>query len=83
MFNEHGMERTLVLGKLKEIIAADSTYSSGQPIASMSTIPHELGAEVFAETLEKNAGRLHTFKGSAQIENEVINATSRSVNASE
>ncbi len=72
MFDEKGIDRNQVLGKLREILAADSTYSSGQPIASMSTIPHVLGAEVFAETLEKNAGRLHTFKGSGQIEHEVI-----------
>lgn len=72
MFNEKGLDRDLVLNSLDGIISSDSTYSSGQPIASMSTIPHELGAEVFAKTIEKNAGRLHTFKGSGLIEQEVI-----------
>ncbi len=72
MFEEHGKPREEVLGRLDQLLEADATYSSGHPVASMSTIPHSLGAEVFAKTLEKNAGRLHTFRGSAQVEQEVL-----------
>ena len=72
MFDEKGLSRETVLKRLDTLIENDSTYSTGHPIASMSTIPHQIGAEVFANTLEKNAGRLHTFKGSAQVEQEVI-----------
>ncbi len=72
MFNEKGLDAQIVLEQLQKILEADSTYSSGHPIASMSTIPHPLGVEVFSRTLEKNAGRLHTFEGSAQIEQDVI-----------
>lgn len=57
---------------MEELLAGDATYSSGHPIASMSTIPHQLGVDVFSKTLEKNAGRLHTFKGSAKVEQQVI-----------
>ncbi len=72
MFEENGIPREDVLKKLDALLAQDATYVSGHPIASMSTIPHELGAHVFAKTLEKNAGRLHTFRGTAEVEQEVI-----------
>jgi tyrosine decarboxylase/aspartate 1-decarboxylase len=72
MFDEHGLTREVVLEKLNELLLKDSTYQTGHPIASMSTIPHSLGVEVFSKTLEKNAGRLHTFRGSAQVETDVI-----------
>jgi tyrosine decarboxylase/aspartate 1-decarboxylase len=72
MFDEHGLTREVVLEKLNELLLKDSTYQTGHPVASMSTIPHSLGVEVFSKTLEKNAGRLHTFRGSAQVETDVI-----------
>ncbi|MCF2136002.1 MAG: tyrosine decarboxylase MfnA [Candidatus Thorarchaeota archaeon] len=72
MLEEHGTSRDEVLRRLDQLLEADSTYSSGHPVASMSTIPHSLGTEVFARTLEKNAGRLHTFQGSAHVEREVL-----------
>ena len=72
MFEEQGMDRDKVLESLDTLLADDATYQSGRPVASMSTIPHEIGVEVFSKTLEKNAGRLHTFKGSARVEQEVI-----------
>ncbi|MDH4215191.1 MAG: aminotransferase class V-fold PLP-dependent enzyme, partial [Candidatus Thorarchaeota archaeon] len=72
MFEEHGLTRDKVLETLDTLLAGDATYQSGHPIASMSTIPHSIGVEVFSRTLEKNAGRLHTFKGSARVEQEVI-----------
>jgi tyrosine decarboxylase/aspartate 1-decarboxylase len=72
MFKEKGMAEEEVLRDLNELLAGDATYSSGHPIASMSTIPHQLGVDVFSKTLEKNAGRLHTFKGSAKVEQQVI-----------
>lgn len=72
MFSEKGMNAEDVLKRLDELLESDATYRTGHPIASMSTIPHSLGAEVFSRTLEKNAGRLHTFKGSAEVEKQVI-----------
>ncbi len=72
MFDEHGVSAEEVLAALDRTLRADATYRSGHPTASMSTIPHALGAEVFVRTLEKNAGRLHTFQGSAKIEQELL-----------
>lgn len=72
MFEEQGLNRDKVLESLDALLANDATYQTGHPIASMSTIPHSIGVEVFSRTLEKNAGRLHTFKGSARVEQEVI-----------
>jgi tyrosine decarboxylase/aspartate 1-decarboxylase len=72
MFNEEGMNAEDVLERLDELLRNDATYRTGHPIASMSTIPHSLGVDVFSRTLEKNAGRLHTFKGSAEVERQVM-----------
>ncbi len=66
------MDRDTVIEQLSLLLEKDSTYLYGHPIASMSTIPHSLSTEVFSMTVEKSAGRLHTFKGSAQLESEVI-----------
>ncbi|MBD3406748.1 MAG: tyrosine decarboxylase MfnA [Candidatus Lokiarchaeota archaeon] len=72
MLNEQGLSEEQVLSRLNSLLENDATYRSGHPVASMSTIPHSIGSEVFYKTMEKNAGRLHTFKGSAQVECEVI-----------
>lgn len=70
--NEQGSDNSAVINELNSILDMDITGFSGHPIASMSTIPHQLGAEVFSRTMERNAGRLHSFKSSARIEQEVI-----------
>lgn len=72
MFREQGMEKKEVLGTLDRILGRDTTYRSGHPVASMSTIPHPLGQEVFSKLIKMNAGRLHSFKGSTEIENAVL-----------
>jgi len=72
MFEEQGLDRETVIEQLSLLLERDSTYLYGHPIASMSTIPHSLSTEIISKTLERNAGRLHTFKGSAQVESEVI-----------
>jgi tyrosine decarboxylase/aspartate 1-decarboxylase len=72
MFEEQGLARETVIEQLNRLLEKDSTYLYGHPIASMSTIPHSLSIEIFSKTLDRNAGRLHTFKGSAQVEIEVI-----------
>ena len=72
MFDEYGKSRKEVLESLDRLLEVDSTYSSGHPTASMTSIPHDIGAEIYTKTLEKNAGRMHTFQGSAQVEREVL-----------
>ncbi|MHA2072329.1 MAG: tyrosine decarboxylase MfnA [Candidatus Thorarchaeota archaeon] len=70
--DEQGSDDSAVVSELNSILEMDSTGFSGHPIASMSTIPHHLGVEVFSKTMERNAGRLHSFKSSGIIEQEVI-----------
>ncbi len=70
--DEQGSDDSAVVNELNSILEMDITGFSGHPIASMSTIPHHLGAEVFSRTMERNAGRLHSFKSSAIVEQEVI-----------
>jgi tyrosine decarboxylase/aspartate 1-decarboxylase len=72
VLDEQGSEDSAVVNELNSILEMDITGFSGHPIASMSTIPHQLGAKVFSRTMERNAGRLHSFKSSAIVEQEVI-----------
>jgi tyrosine decarboxylase/aspartate 1-decarboxylase len=72
MLEENGMAATDVTHLLQSLLADDATYASGRPVASMSTAPHGLGVEVFLNTMEKNAGRFHTFPGSAKIERQLL-----------
>jgi tyrosine decarboxylase/aspartate 1-decarboxylase len=70
--DEKGSDESTVINELNSILEMDITGFSGHPIASMSTIPHKLGAEVFSKIMERNAGRLHSFRSSARVEEEVI-----------
>jgi len=72
ILEEHGQDRETVVDGLNSLLEGDVTYFSGHPIASMSTIPHRLGIDVYLKTMERNAGRLHTLKGSERVEQEVI-----------
>lgn len=72
MFEEKGIASSEVTHLLETLLADDVSYASGRPIASMSTEPHSLGVEVFSKAMEKNAGRFHTFAGSAKVEREVL-----------
>ncbi len=72
MLEEQGMTTDAVLKQLQSLLESDASYASGRPVASMSTAPLGLGVDVFSRTIEKNAGRFHTFPGSAEAEREVI-----------
>jgi tyrosine decarboxylase/aspartate 1-decarboxylase len=72
MLEEKGMATSEVTRILQSLLADDVSYASGRPVASMSTEPHSLGVQVFSKAMEKNAGRFHTFAGSAKVEHEVI-----------
>jgi tyrosine decarboxylase/aspartate 1-decarboxylase len=71
-FEEQESHEEDIIDRLNSLLEGDVTYFSGHPIASMSTIPHRLGTEVFLRTMKRNAGRLHTLKGSEKVEHEVI-----------
>ncbi|MEM4735396.1 MAG: tyrosine decarboxylase MfnA [Candidatus Thorarchaeota archaeon] len=72
MFAERGTDAEDVIRSLEDVLKKDCTYRSGRPVASMSTIPHSLGIEILTRYAEKNAGRLHSFPGTAIIEKELI-----------
>ena len=72
MLEETGISKDEMYEVLEEFLGGDATYHRGHPIASMSTIPHPLSQEIFLKIIEKSAGRLHTYKGSTEIEKEVL-----------
>ncbi|MFX1318172.1 MAG: tyrosine decarboxylase MfnA [Promethearchaeota archaeon] len=72
MFKEQGLPKNQVLELLSQTLELDSTYTSGYPVSSMSTTPHQLGVEIFSRTMDRNAGRYNTFRGCEQIEHETI-----------
>ena len=58
--------------KLKAFKREDMTYKSGRILGSMCTCPHEVGVEAYYMFLESNLGDSGLFKGTRQMEKEVI-----------
>ncbi|MGB9937532.1 MAG: tyrosine decarboxylase MfnA [Methanobacterium sp.] len=70
--DKKGISKQLVSEKLKEFKKNDMTYKSGRILGSMCTCPHEVGVEAYYMFLESNLGDSGLFKGTKQIEKEVI-----------
>ncbi|WP_414470397.1 tyrosine decarboxylase MfnA [Methanobacterium sp. ACI-7] len=70
--DKEGISKELVSQKLKNFKKEDMTYKSGRILGSMCTCPHEVGIEAYYMFLESNLGDSGLFKGTRQIEREVI-----------
>ncbi len=69
---EKGMSKTEVFRKLREFKSRDMTHSSGKILGSMCTCPHPLGLEAYEMFMESNLGDPGLFKGTKDMEIEVI-----------
>lgn len=58
--------------KLQKFKREDMNYKSGRILGSMCTCPHEVGVEAYYMFLESNLGDSGLFKGTRQMEKEVI-----------
>ncbi|MFX0073583.1 MAG: tyrosine decarboxylase MfnA [Candidatus Hermodarchaeota archaeon] len=67
-----GLEKKEILEILKEKLALDYSYESGNILGSMCTEPLEIGKEVFVKYISKNLGDPGLFRGTAQLEEELI-----------
>jgi len=67
-----GINRREISEKLKCFKKMDMAYKSGRILGSMCTGPHEVGVEAYYMFLESNLGDPGLFKGTRQIEKEVI-----------
>lgn len=70
--DRRGIDRREISKKLKGFKEMDMTYKSGRILGSMCTGPHEVGVEAYHMFLESNLGDPGLFKGTKQIEKEVI-----------
>ena len=61
-----------ILEKLNELHKLDHDYADGRILGSMCTQAHPFAKEVFCKFLDTNLGDPGLFKGTKQIENEVI-----------
>ena len=69
---ERGLSVEEVLRELEERLKLDMDYRSGRILGSMCTRPHPLARRVYAKYLEKNLGDPGLFKGTAEVEREVV-----------
>lgn len=70
--DKKGITKQEISEKLKEFKKEDMTYKSGRILGSMCTCPHEVGVEAYYMFLESNLGDSGLFKGTRQMEKEVI-----------
>jgi len=67
-----GIDKWEISEKLKCFKKMDIAYKSGRILGSMCTGPHKVGVEAYSMFLESNLGDPGLFKGTRQIEKEVI-----------
>lgn len=70
--DKKGIKKQEISEKLREFKREDMTYKSGRILGSMCTCPHEVGVEAYYMFLESNLGDSGLFKGTRQMEKEVI-----------
>ena len=70
--DEKGISKTDVFEKLKEFKKKDMTHRSGKILGSMCTCPHPVGLKAYHMFLESNLGDPGLFKGTKDMEDEVI-----------
>ncbi len=66
------IDREVILKELEEIHKLDYDYADGRILGSMCTEAHPFAKEVYCKFLDTNLGDPGLFKGTKQIENEVI-----------
>ena len=67
-----GIKKQEISEKLRKFKRKDMSYKSGRILGSMCTCPHEVGIEAYYMFLESNLGDSGLFKGTLQMEKEVI-----------
>ena len=68
------IDKENILKELEELHKLDSNYADGRILGSMCTEAHPFAKEVYCKFLDTNLGDPGLFKGTKQIENEVINS---------
>lgn len=77
---QKGIPREKILEELSQKLQKDLTYESGKILGSMCTIPHPLAKRVMLQCIEKNLGDPGLFKGTQEIEIEVVKMLGKLLN---
>ena len=72
-----GLSRNKVLAELKRIREQDQRYDDGKILCSMCTKPHPIAEKAYQLFLSSNLGDPGLFRGSVQLEKEVISQLAR------
>ena len=70
---KEGLNKQEILKILEDKLAQDYSYECGSILGSMCTQPLDFGKEVYLKYIHKNLGDPGLFKGTANLENELIN----------
>ena len=71
------IDKQVILKELEELHKLDYEYADGRILGSMCTEAHPFAKEVYCKFLDTNLGDPGLFKGTKQIENEVIKSIGR------
>ena len=66
------IDKQTILNELEELHKLDHDYADGRILGSMCTEAHPFAKEVYCKFLDTNLGDPGLFKGTKQIENEVV-----------
>ena len=77
---QKGSPQEKILEELSQKLQKDLTYESGKILGSMCTIPHPLAKKVMSQCIEKNLGDPGLFKGTQEIEIEVVKMLGKLLN---
>ncbi|MGO8807213.1 MAG: tyrosine decarboxylase MfnA [Candidatus Bathyarchaeia archaeon] len=72
-----GLSKRQVLAELKKIRCLDQQYNDGKILCSMCTKSHPTAEKAYRLFLNSNLGDPGLFRGSVQLEKEVVNALTR------
>jgi tyrosine decarboxylase/aspartate 1-decarboxylase len=69
---KEGLDKQEIIKILEEKLSSDSCYENGLILGSMCTEPLDIGKEVYIKYLDKNLGDPGLFRGTAELEDELI-----------
>ncbi len=69
---EHGIDEFEIRTILEDKLSSDIDFNSGRILSFMSSRPLDLASRIFSENIERNLGRPDAFKGSWELEQELV-----------
>ncbi|MFO8019432.1 MAG: tyrosine decarboxylase MfnA [Promethearchaeia archaeon] len=77
---KEGLAKKRIMEILEEKLAKDYSYGEGAILGSMCTKPNKFGKKIYCKYIEKNLGDPGLFKGTYELENQLVEEIGRLFN---